>query len=245
MRILAIAVIISVILGFATGYITLQVIQQAQIDSLQAELKNRDNMIDSLNIQITDLRNELNRISSDLSSEKSEAASLRQTLNDYRERIADLENRVTALSASLEESKSQTSASLSKLNQARSILELLQNDRILLSWINRDLPGTREGDREFWNETRAIASKSAPYLAFTVDRILENLDIYYDWQERFPNPAGNTRDDFIRWCPLFIDWLFTQPPGADQYNQYINQLREEIILVVISHIDSLARVLES
>jgi uncharacterized membrane-anchored protein YhcB (DUF1043 family) len=245
MRTLPIAVVISLVVGFAAGYITLQLIQQPQLESLQAELKARDDTINLLNIQITQLRNDFNRISSDLSSEKSNVVILQNTLDDYRKQVVDLENRVSALVASLEEARVKTSSSLSKLDQALSVLDTLQNDRILLSWMNRDLPGTREGDREFWNETRALAAKSEPSLVFTVDRILDNLDIYYDWQERFPNPAGNTREDLINWCPLFIDWLFAQPPGADQYNQYVNQLREEILLVVISHIDSMARALES
>jgi len=145
MRTLPIAVVISLVVGFAAGYITLQLIQQPQLESLQAELKARDDTINLLNIQITQLRNDFNRISSDLSSEKSNVVILQNTLDDYRKQVVDLENRVSALVASLEEARVKTSSSLSKLDQALSVLDTLQNDRILLSWMNRDLPGTREG----------------------------------------------------------------------------------------------------
>lgn len=244
MKALPIAIVISIALGFAAGYITLQYVQQAQIDSLQAELKAREDEIASLNTRLSQLVNELNRLTADLSSEKSITASLQDTLNQYREQIAELENRVSTLSQSIEEARARSSEAMGKLEQARASLELLENDRVLLSWLNTDPPGTREGDREYWNETRALAARSNPSLAFSVDKILSNLDLYYDWQDKFPNPAGNTREDFINWCPLFVDWLFSQPPGADQYSEAIRQFTEEVVLVVISHIDGIARALE-
>ncbi|MEM3031648.1 MAG: hypothetical protein QW756_01395 [Nitrososphaerota archaeon] len=244
MKVLPIAVVISLVLGFALGYIIIQYVQQPQIENLQTQLQAKENEIGALNAQISQLRNEVSRLSADITSEKSTSANLQENLNQYRELLAGLENRVSSLTSSNEEAMAQAAGAARRLEQAKASLELLKNDRVLLSWLNADRPGTRDGDREYWNETRSLAAKSEPSLAFSVDKILSNLDIYYNWQERFPNPAGNTREDLLNWCPLFIDWIFSQPAGVDQYNAAIDQFMEEVVLVIISHIDSLGKALE-
>jgi peptidoglycan hydrolase CwlO-like protein len=245
MRTILLTALVAVVLGFALGYVVNQSIMQVEINSLTAKIESKDGEISSLNSQLAQLRNEISRLTSDLESERESATSLQGTIDGYRLRLSSLENLVSNLTSTLSEEISRNTLFSSKLEELKKLLEDIKNDRILLSWIRTNPPGTREGDREYWNETRALAADSDPSLAFSVDRILANLDLYYDWQERFPNPAGNTRQDFIDWCPLFVDWLFEQPAGVDQYGAAIEDFREEVFLVIISHLDGLTRILES
>ncbi|GBC69257.1 hypothetical protein HRbin01_00953 [archaeon HR01] len=243
MRTILVTAFVAAVLGFALGYVVSQSVLQVEVNRLTAEIESRDGEISSLNSQVVQLRNEVSRLSTDLESERDTALALQKTIEGYRLRIGGLENMVSNLTSRLEQVVSQNTLTGSKLEEVKNALEILKNDRILLSWIRTSPPGTREGDRGYWNETRALAINSNPSLAFSVDRILANLDLYYDWQERFPNPAGNTRQDFLDWCPLFVDWLFEQPAGVDQYGAAIQDFREEVFLVVISHLDGLTRIL--
>ncbi|MEM1938000.1 MAG: hypothetical protein QXH14_07545, partial [Candidatus Caldarchaeum sp.] len=98
--------------------------------------------------------------------------------------------------------------------------------------------------RQYWNETRALALKSDPNLVNTVDEVLASLDLYFDWIARFPPLTGFSRQEIIAWCPLWVDWQLNAPPGVENYSNAAQQFSQEVMLVVIGHIDSLTRALE-
>lgn len=197
-----------------------------------------------LQSRLSEAENTVNRLRSDLSSLQTSLQTAENRAQQFSERINLLENRLNQLSSQLEAANTELKNLRSSMESIKNVMALLENDRVLISWLRSEPPGTREGDREYWNETRALAVKSDPNLVLTVDKILDNLDLYYDWVERFPQLTDVTRDELIRWCPLYIDWLLNAPPGVEEYNNAVNQLREEILLTVIAHIDSLSRVLE-
>ncbi|MEM4297691.1 MAG: hypothetical protein QW815_04920, partial [Nitrososphaerota archaeon] len=123
MKVLPIAVVISLVLGFALGYIIIQYVQQPQIENLQTQLQAKENEIGALNAQISQLRNEVSRLSADITSEKSTSANLQENLNQYRELLAGLENRVSSLTSSNEEAMAQAAGAARRLEQAKASLE--------------------------------------------------------------------------------------------------------------------------
>lgn len=245
MRVFVVAiVVVSLLAGAAASAIVFnQLLEETEaryqklLDELRAE--NLD-----LQTRLTEAENTVNRLRADLNSLQTNLQTADQRSQQFSERVSQLENRLNQLSAELEAANSELSSLKTSMESVKNVLSLLENDRVLISWLRSEPPGTREGDREYWNETRALVVKSDPNLVLTVDKIMDNLDLYYDWVEQFPQLTDTSRDELIRWCPLYIDWLLNAPPGVEEYNNAVNQLREEVLLTVIAHIDSLSRILE-
>lgn len=243
--ILVAAVVVSLFLGAAAAAVAYSFVlgeTEARYQKLLDDLKSQN--LDLSN-RLTEAENTVNKLRSDITSLQTSLQTADQRAQQLSEKVRLLENRLNQLSSELEAANTEVKSLRTNMESVKDVLSLLENDRVLISWLRSEPPGTREGDREYWNETRALAVKSDPNLVLTIDKILDNLDLYYDWVEQFPQLTDVTRDELIRWCPLYIDWLLNAPPGVDEYNNAVNQLREEVLLTVIAHIDSLSRVLES
>lgn len=208
--------------------------------------------------QIDELRAENFRLQNELTASKNKAAGLESDVKTFQSllevaerRSRELDEKVRRLEAQLQQLGDESSAvrrevvSLRvKTDEVKRVLTQLENDRVLLSWIRNGPPTERQAAREYWNETRTLVLKSSPTLIGTVDKIIDSLDLYFDWVESAPPLRGTSRPEIIAWCPLYIDWILNAPPGVNQYSESIEQLNQEILLVVIAHIDSLSRVFE-
>jgi len=212
--------------------------------SYQALLSEAERSNQRLQAQLAEANNRINQLQSEIQRLQMENQNIGERSRQLTERVASLEERLETLTSQLEDVRRTAGQLSTKLDRVSKILSLLENDRVLLSWIRTDPPGERESARQFWNETRALALKSEPNLAPTVDKILVNLDLYFDWVEKAPQLTSTSREDILRWCPLFVDWLLNAPPGVDQYENAIQQFREEVFLTIIAHIDSLMNALE-
>ncbi|MCS7138309.1 MAG: hypothetical protein NZ941_08095 [Candidatus Caldarchaeum sp.] len=207
---------------------------------------------------VDELRAENNRLQSQLAASNSRVSSLEsdikavQALLDSAERRArEFDDRVRRLESQVQQLTDENSAVRKELETLRAkseavknVMARLENDRVLLSWVRAEPPSEREAARQYWNETRSLSLKSDPNLALTVDKILASLDLYFDWLEKAPPLTGTSRAEIIAWCPLYIDWILNAPPGVDEYSNAIQQFADEMLLVVIGHIDSLMTVLE-
>ncbi|MEM4189317.1 MAG: hypothetical protein QW544_02215 [Candidatus Caldarchaeum sp.] len=211
---------------------------QRIVDGLRAENLRLQNLL-------TEATNQVNRLQADVRSLQTAVENAEQNARRLRENAESLERRLDQLSSQLSSATQDINNLRSKITRVNEILTLLENDRVLVSWIRTDPPGEREPARQYWNETRALALKSDPNLALTVDKILASLDLYFDWVDKFPPLRGTSRQEIVAWCPLYIDWLLNAPPGVEEYTNAINQFRQEVFLVVIGHIDSLSKALES
>ncbi len=241
---LAASVATSLFIGIAIAAVyylsvlqTTEATYQSLVENLRAENIRLQNLL-------TDATNEASRLQSDLRNLQSLLEKAEQRARQFSERAELLDKQVGDLSSQLNSARKELEDLRSKVNQVRDILTLLENDRVLLSWIRAEPPLDRESARRFWNETRALAERSDPSLALSVDKILANLDLYFDWLDKFPRPTGTSREELVAWCPLYIDWILTAPPGVDEYINAITQFQQEVFLVIIGHIDSLLSILE-
>lgn len=210
---------------------------QKLLDELRAENQRLQN-------QLTSSNNRVAKLESDIKSVQTLLDAAEKKAKELDEKVRTLENQVQRLNEESSAAKRELTSLKAKSEQMKNILSRLENDRVLLSWIRSDPPNEREAARQFWNETRSLTVKSEPNLALTVDRILASLDLYFNWLEKAPQLRGTSRAEIIAWCPLWVDWILTAPPGVDEYTEAIEQLYDEILLVVIGHIDSLSKVLE-
>jgi len=209
---------------------------QAAMAELRAENLRLQNLLAEANSQSS-------RLQADLRSLQTSIEEARREAQQLRARLETLDRQVSELGSQLSTTRGELDSLKNKVEQVKKVVELLENDRVLISWIRSGPPGEREGARDYWNETRALALRSDPNLALTVDKILASLDLYFDWLDKFPPLTGTSREEIVRWCPLYIDWLLTAPPGVNEYQDAINQFREEAMLVFIAHIDSLSNLL--
>jgi uncharacterized phage infection (PIP) family protein YhgE len=208
---------------------------QAAIAELRAENLRLQNLLSEANNQRSMLQADLKSLQTALEEARREAQQLRTGLEKLDRQSSELRSQLSTTHGELGSLKS-------KVEQVKKVLELLENDRVLISWIRTDPPGERKAARDYWNETRALALKSDPNLALTVDKILASLDLYFDWLEKAPPLNATSRQEIVKWCPLYIDWLLNAPPGVNEYQEAIKQFRQEAFLVFISHIDSLSNI---
>ncbi len=209
---------------------------QAAIAELRAENIRLQNLLSEAN-------NQASRLQADLRSLQAAVEEARREAQQLRAELEKLDRQASELRSQLSTARGELDSLKSKVEQVEKVLELLENDRVLISWIRTDPPGEREAARDYWNETRALALKSDPNLALTIDKILASLDLYFDWLDSFPPLTGTSRQEIVAWCPLYIDWLLNAPPGVDEYSNSVNQFRKEAMLVFIAHIDSLSNIL--
>ncbi len=209
---------------------------QAALAELRAENIRLQNLLSEAN-------NQGSRLQADLRSLQTAVEEARREAQQLRAELEKLDRQASELRSQLSTARGELDSLKSKVEQVEKVLELLENDRVLISWIRTDPPGEREAARDYWNETRALALKSDPNLALTIDKILASLDLYFDWLDSFPPLTGTSRQEIVAWCPLYIDWLLNAPPGVDEYSNSVNQFRQEAMLVFIAHIDSLSNIL--
>jgi ABC-type transporter Mla subunit MlaD len=209
---------------------------QAAIAELRAENLRLQNLLSEAN-------NQGSRLQADLRSLQTAVEEARREAQQLRAELEKLDRQASELRSQLSTARGELDSLKSKIEKVKKVLELLENDRVLISWIRTDPPGERKAARFYWNETRTLALKSDPNLALTVDKILASLDLYFDWLEKAPPlNATSTRQEIVKWCPLYIDWLLKAPPGVNEYQEAIKQFRQEAFLVFIAHIDSLSNI---
>ncbi|MCX8201675.1 MAG: hypothetical protein N3H84_06185 [Candidatus Caldarchaeum sp.] len=238
------AVVVALFAGVAVGATYYSVVlgeSTAAYQRLVDELRAENSRLQS---QLTASNNRVSGLESDIKSVQALLDNAQRRARELDERVRRLEAQIQQLTVENTAARRELQALRAKSESFKNVLTRLENDRVLLSWIRNDPPNQREAAREFWNETRTLSLKSEPNLALTVDKILASLDLYFDWLEKQPRLTGTSRAEIIAWCPLYIDWILNAPPGVDEYPNAIEQLTDEILLVVIGHIDSLSTILE-
>jgi chemotaxis protein histidine kinase CheA len=213
---------------------------ESRSQAVIAELRSENLRLQNL---LSEANNQGSRLQADLRSLQTAVEEARREAQQLRAELEKLDRQASELRSQLSTARGELDSLKSKVEQVQKVLGLLENDRVLISWIRTDPPGEREAARDYWNETRALALKSDPNLALTVDKILASLDLYFDWLEKAPSLNATSRQEIVKWCPLYIDWLLNAPPGVDEYSKAVNQFRQEAMLVFIAHIDSLSNIL--
>ena len=245
------------IIFFTVGFYVAYSMQQVNISELESMLEQKESEVISLNQQLTESRNKASQLSAEVDRLNKLVDELEKAEQKAREELAKAEQELQTLRSNLDEKTNKIQELERKINSLRDIVEKLRNDRVLLNWIRNDVPNDRTEAMRFWNDTRVLAAKSDPSLAASVDEIRANLGIYFDWLESFPQDVAFEQSPVIDMCSWvlqnpdapynfkrFCQWVFSQPPGVELYGQAINNFIDSVYLVVISHIDSLAKMME-
>jgi hypothetical protein len=173
----------------------------------------------------------INELENQASILQSSLVKSQQDLNSAEEKVRSLNENITAVTRRLQ-SQSERIASIHK------IILKLENDRLLLIELMKDVPQERAAAIEFWKNMKPIAVKSDPSLGPAIDKILSWADVYFDWLDKSP-PSGASCEKILEWFSEY--WR----SGADNYSSAIDDFRNAALSVVTTHIDVAMSLIET
>jgi len=146
--------------------------------------------------------------------------------------LQSTEGELSTTQANLESTTDQLKRLDLTLTQVKQILPKLENDRLLLIELRRNLPETRMEARGYWNFVKQLAVSADPTLGPDVDRIIALIDPYFDWLETMPGEDA-TDAEIFDWA--FYDYFYVHE--AYLYSEAIDFFKDAVLHMVIDHID--------
>ncbi len=208
-RILSPFLIIALILGAVAGLGVEYALTQPTIQQLTVTKDRLQANVTASSATIAQLRSENTKLEVRLNSTEIVLSNVRQNLS----------------AKELELSKTQQ-----RLDLIQTAITKLDNDRILLGDLRKDIPTTREEARTFWQGVRSRAVKVDSALGASVDSILTSLDKYYTyWVDPLQNATSSQQIGDI-----VIKAVNT---GAFDYVNAITKFQQDALLVVVTHLN--------
>lgn len=186
------------------------------------------------------------QLNSTVSRLQANATSTRSTIGQLSEEKANLIAKLNTTEVALSAKEAQLSKSLNnlsgnqtqlatikqKLGTIQNLTQKLNNDRLLLGELRKDIPSHLEDARVYWKGVKTIAFKVDPTLGPTVDQILDTLDNYFV-SYIYPLRNSTSADQFGQ---IFVDAEYA---GAFAYSDAIDKFETDALLAVTTHLDNL------
>jgi uncharacterized phage infection (PIP) family protein YhgE len=206
--------VVGVVAGVGIGYaITQPTVQQlnSTVSRLQANATSTRSAVVKLSEENANLLAKLNTTAAALSEKNIE---LSKSLND------------------LTGNRTQLASIAQKLATIRNATQKLNNDRLLLGELRKNVPSGQEDARVYWKGVKAIAAKVDPTLGPSVDVILGSLDNYFA-NYIYPLRNSTSPDQFGR---ILVN---AENSGAFDYSHAIDQFQSDAFLTIATHLDQL------
>ena len=258
---LSIIVIVAVGAGFGVGYVVSQsqtasmgqdlLATNVDMQKLKSELEytNRDLKEAEQDhvAEIKDLQTKLQ--TSETKSDQLQKIATTANVSSAKDR-AELEAKTAELESvveSLENSRAQIIAQQDRLitaETAKAIIDQkfksiekalinLENDKNLLVILREDPPTDREEARSHWQRVRNASIETDSSLGHSVDKVLANLDTYFDWADRQPQPNSNAEEILL--------WYFSFP---SDYTDAMRTYETEFYFIIITHVRQASDILQ-
>ncbi len=229
--------VIGIVLGLASGFAVSYLYFQPQLSS-SAE-------------QVTDLEKNLQQTNQELSTAKDATEDLRVRLGDAQRDKERAESLLATADTKLSEALRDLDAKKVELKNAQDQLQLekdrygklsrqmstveksldqLKNDKLLLAELRKEMPETLEESRQYWINLRNVAVNVDSSLGGKVDKILANLDSYFNWLDKAPN-QGASYDEWGR-------WFLNVPRAVVDFNIAANDFLNDSYFIMIRDIDA-------
>ena len=176
----------------------------------------------------TDLLSQLSEVLKQASNTRTKLDQASAELNTYletSEQISSLENQIKHLQAS------------DGITALRAMSGSLNNYRLLLVELRKELPITRVETSVYWRSLKSIAVKADPSLASPADKVILKIDNYFDWMDKVP-PPDSSGEDIVTWQNE------RSITGALDYNYASANFTREALLSVIVAMDTVVSFLE-
>ena len=242
-----IGIISGLIIGLALGYLY---VQPELNNALENETELKANVA-NLENEVADQDKALQKNKADLSEAQEEAQDLRIKLSEEtleKDRLQtllaisnstltatllDLDAKKVKLKEAVEEAryKSDQYEKLSKqLTLAEKSINQLDADKKLLAELRKEINFTRTEVREYWETIKELAIDIDASLGQDADKILDSIDIYFNWAENAPGVNASFEEVAI--------WILIPPEGAENYGSSVNEFIDEAYLMIIRDIDA-------
>ena len=244
-----IGIISGLIIGLALGYLY---VQPELNNALENETELKANVA-NLENEVADQDKALQKNKADLSEAQEEAQDLRIKLSEEtleKDRLQtllaisnstltatllDLDAKKVKLKEAVEEAryKSDQYEKLSKqLTLAEKSINQLDADKKLLAELRKvqKINFTRTEVREYWETIKELAIDIDASLGQDADKILDSIDIYFNWAENAPGVNASFEEVAI--------WILIPPEGAENYGDSVSEFIDEAYLMIIRDIDA-------
>ena len=218
-------VVIVITIGVAAGYCLGYAQLQPQVEDLRTSLAKTE---ESLSVTQANLdKTQILLLATKANLTKNEAE-LKETL----QKLQSTKEELSTTQANLKSTSDQVKSLNGTLTQVKRMVSKLDNDRLLLIELRKDLPETRAEAKDYWSNVKRLAVKSDPALGPSVDKIIVQIDAYFDWIEAMPG-GDATSEEILIWLIDEYYYLY----AAYRYSDAIEAFQKEAHLVVVTHID--------
>jgi len=223
----------SLVAGYAVSYVSIQ----PTLESMRNEIDDLNSRLGQADKRLLEAMNERGRLEALLSDTEKRLAEAQLTIAEKQAEVNSLSDRLERESAKSKEDVSRLEAKLSKI---REMSERMQKAAALLTQLRSvdQISPEREEALNFWSDIKTLAAEFDPALTPSVDRIINNIDgwiQYNKWLNNSPGP-GAPAEDVVR-------WLFEFPESANSYFGAVDQFVDEVETTVASKIIGLQELL--
>tara|TARA_B100001971_G_scaffold114708_1_gene105604 strand:- start:110 stop:880 length:771 start_codon:yes stop_codon:yes gene_type:complete len=242
-----VGIVSGLFIGLILGYLYLQ----PELNNALESKTELNASVADLEKEVEDLNNALQKSETDLSETQDEAQDLRTRLNDatlekdrlqtllaisdstLASTLLDLDAKKDELKDAVEEARLQSDLYERLSNQlilAENSINQLEAGKNLLAELRKEIDFTRTGVREYWDTVKELAEDIDASLGRDVDKILDSIDIYFDWIESQPGPDASFDE--------VAEWLLFTPEGVNNYGSSVSEFINEVYLMIIRDIDA-------
>jgi len=239
---------ILVIIGFILGLVVLgfggnYAINLVQKSRLEAKIQIQENLInqyrtdaDYRNARIEEYLSLLTKSQEDLLRARYLLDEARDELGTQKDLYETASNGLNRLDTqlkdeinkvnSLTQDANQSAATLKIFSSLQGMIPALNQDRLLLIELRKDLPETRSTAGLYLSQLKELGVSSDTSLGPKVDRIIRLLPTYFDWYEKEYSNLGEAMEAYIN-------------SGAVDFDTAYRDFEKDALHVVIKRIDAL------
>ncbi len=239
---------ILVIIGFILGLVALGfggnfAINLVQKSRLEARIQIQENLIDQYrtdvdyrNTRIEEYLSLLTKSQEDLLRSRYLLDEATNELENQKNMYQNISNDLSGIKLQLNEEKDQVNSLTENANQSAISLKQfstiqgmslpLNQDRLLLIELRKDLPDTRDSANLYLTQLKELGVESDPSLGPKVDRIIRLLPTYFDWYEQEYPSLGEAMEAYVN-------------SGAVDFDTAYRDFEKDALHVVIKRLDAL------
>lgn len=217
-RVLSPLVLVMLAVGVAAGFGIGYAITQPTVQQLNSTVSH-------LQANATSARSTVSRLTE-------ENANLLAKLNSTQAALSAKEAELTMSLKDLSGNQTQLATIKQKLATIQDVTQKLNNDRLLLGELRKNIPPSQDDARIYWKGVKTIAVKVDPTLGPSVDQILATLDNYFV-SYIYPLRNSTSPDQFGK---IFVD---AENARAFDYSTAIDTFQADALLTITTHLDNL------
>ena len=230
------AFIVVLLLGTAAGIILSIILDITSNNVPHSQYTSPTSRINDLEVRLKELSEELIMSQAATKEANAKLTQANQNNETILKNLVDSQTSLALTELTLTEASSGLGNSEFNQVDLHDNLDSMENHRLLLVEIRKTPPLQKNEATLYWKSVKYIAAVTNASLVSSADKIMISIDNYFDWKDRNPSADANT-NELAYWIDDY------ELSGASTYDIAIEAFREEALLSVISHLDSMSEYL--